>query len=234
MFFRAGDLHERAGLAREEALALPTAFHDQCDDRPRDPFDVPVWRPSGEDHPAWPSPWGWGRPGWHAECAAMAWATLGTSVDVLVGGQDLAYPHHAYQAAMVEAASGVAPFARRQLHVGLVSVNGAKMAKSTGNLVLVEDLLAKHSPAALRLLLLNRPWAEPWDYDEAELPEAAALLERLYAAAGTAGGGDAGGVLDALVADLDVPGAVSAALAGGGEAARLLLRVLGLSDATTV
>ena len=97
----------RAWTARPP-LELSAAFGDEPDDPLRDdPFDVPVWRPSGEHDPAWPSPWGWGRPGWHAECAAMAAATLGSSVDVLVGGEDLTFPHHAYQAAMVEAAVAV-------------------------------------------------------------------------------------------------------------------------------
>ena len=74
--------------------------------------------------PAWPSPWGWGRPGWHAECAAMAMATFGAGVDLLIGGQDLTFPHHAYQSAMVQAATSVAPFARGAMHVGAVHYQG--------------------------------------------------------------------------------------------------------------
>ena len=103
-----------SGLSRDRALALAREFGDNPDDPMReDPFDVPVWRPSTARDPAWPSPWGWGRPGWHAECAAMAMAAFGASVDLLIGGQDLTFPHHAYQSAMVQAATSVAPFARR-------------------------------------------------------------------------------------------------------------------------
>jgi cysteinyl-tRNA synthetase len=161
----------------------------------------------------------------------MAWAVCGSSIDVLVGGQDLAFPHHAYQSAMVEAASGVTPFARRQLHVGAVRHGGAKMAKSTRNLVLVGDLLAEHSGAAIRLLLLNRAWQRPWEYDAAQLSAAEDLLDRLYAAAArpsdSAGGKDS--VLGALLADLDVPGAVARALDERGATARAVLDLLKLT-----
>jgi L-cysteine:1D-myo-inositol 2-amino-2-deoxy-alpha-D-glucopyranoside ligase len=229
VYFRGAGVAERAGLDRDRALELAAAFGDDpTDPRKDDPFDVPVWRPSGEADPAWPSPWGWGRPGWHAECAAMAVATLGLAV--LVGGEDLAFPHHAYQAAMVEAAAGVTPFARRRLHVGAVALNGAKMAKSTGNLVLVADLLEHHQPAAVRLLLLDRPWSAGWEFRSGQLDAAAARLEGLYAAAarpGSESGHDA--VLAALLDDLDVGRALAVAEEEGGAAARFLLRVLSLA-----
>ena len=230
VYFRGAEVAERAGLERDRALELSAAFGDDpTDPRKDDPFDVPVWRPSGEADPAWPSPWGWGRPGWHAECAAMAAATLGLAVDVLVGGEDLAFPHHAYQAAMVEAAAGVTPFARRRLHVGAVRRDGVKLAKSTGNLILVADLLESHAPSAVRLLLLDRPWSTAWNVDLRQLDDASARLERLYAAAARADG-ERGreAVLAALLDDLDVPRALAVAEEEGGAAARFLLRVLAL------
>jgi cysteinyl-tRNA synthetase len=230
VYFRGAEVAERAGLERDRALELSAAFGDDPTDPRKDvPVDVPVWRPSGEADPAWPSPWGWGRPGWHAECAAMAAATLGLAVDVLVGGEDLAFPHHAYQAAMVEAAAGVTPFARRRLHVGAVRRDGVKLAKSTGNLILVADLLESHAPSAVRLLLLDRPWSRAWDVDLRQLDDAAARLERLYAAAARADG-ERGreAVLAALLDDLDVPRALAVAEEEGGAAARFLLRVLSL------
>lgn len=236
VFFRAGTAHERAGLDREQALALSEEFGDQAASASSqardDELDVAVWRRSADDQPAWPSPWGWGRPGWHAECAAMALTAHGASVDVLVGGADLAYPHHAQQAAMVEAVTGVSPFARAHLHVGTVSLGGAKMAKSTGNLVLVSDLLEQHSAAAVRLLLLHRPWAETWDFAEADLPAAESLAQELYAAAGRRGPDGAVAEVDRLLLrDLDVPAAVATAIEAGGPGARQLVRVLGLDDA---
>ncbi len=150
-----------------------------------------MWRAAGRGEAAWPSPWGDGRPGWHAECAAMALTTFGPALDLHAGGADLRFPHHAYEAAMAEAVTGVRPFARAWLHVGTVEFDGAKMAKSTGNLVLVTDVLATHPAAALRLLLLDRPWARPWEYRPADLDAAAGRLERLYAAA-SRGAGDGG------------------------------------------
>ena len=108
----------------------------------------------------------------------------GPRVDVLVGGEDLTFPHHAYQAAMVEAAVSVTPFARRMLHVGAVSKDGAKMAKSTGNLMLVADLLETAPAAAVRLMLLDRRWSEGWEFRPELLAAATDALHELYAAAG--------------------------------------------------
>ena len=106
VFFRGIGGVAASGLSRDRAAGLAREFGDNPDDPMReDPFDVPVWRPSTARDPAWPSPWGWGRPGWHAECAAMAMAAFGASVDLLIGGQDLTFPHHAYQSAMVQAAT---------------------------------------------------------------------------------------------------------------------------------
>ncbi len=229
VWFRGAHVPDRAGLDREAALELSTAYGDRPDDPAKDdPFDVAVWRPSCDQEPAWPSPWGWGRPGWHAECVAMALAVHGPSVDVLVGGHDLVYPHHAYQVAMAEAVTGVTPFARAQLHVGEVRIEGHKMAKSTGNLVLVDDLLRDLPPAALRLHLLHRRYDEPWDFDPAGLDQARTLLESLYAAAARPGSGEPGAVAAALLADLDVRGAVEVALDQGGESARQLITSLRL------
>jgi L-cysteine:1D-myo-inositol 2-amino-2-deoxy-alpha-D-glucopyranoside ligase len=195
-----------------------------------EPYDVAVWRTSGEGDPAWPSPWGPGRPGWHAECAAIAASVFGASVDLVAGGADLAFPHHAYQAAMVEAATGVRPFARARLSVGTVRVGGAKMAKSAGNLVLVDELLGHHSAAAIRLLILDRDWREPWDYRAEELDAAAGRLERLYTAAGRNSDrlSAVEAVTSALLTELDVPRALNVAEEGGGQAARQVLSTLAL------
>ena len=231
VWFRGADTVAASGLDRERALVLSRAYGDDPDDDAKDdPFDVPVWRPSGETDPAWPSPWGWGRPGWHAECAAMGLAVLGARIDVLAGGDDLTFPHHTYQSAMVAAATASEPFARRMLHVGAVHQDGAKMAKSTGNLTLVSDLLTDLPPAAVRLLLLDRPWAQPWEYHPAAVTAATARLERLYTAAGrlpsSTGATDA--AAERLLDDLDVPGALDVAEAEGGDAARLVMRTLAL------
>ncbi|QNG52791.1 cysteine--tRNA ligase [Pseudonocardia petroleophila] len=231
VWFRGAGVPAAAGLDVDTALALARANGDDPDDPRRDdPFDVPVWWPADDAGPSWPSPWGPGRPGWHAECAAMALATLGGTVDVLIGGADLAFPHHAYQVALATAATGAVPYARRRMPVGTVHVEGAKMAKSTGNLVLVGDLLARHPGAALRLLLLEREWTADWEYRPEDLDVAAERLDRLYRAAATGGGSDAdvAAVRTALLDDLDVPTAMGIALDAGGAAARQAVRTLAL------
>ena len=224
-----------AGLDRPAALRLAAEYGDHPDDPGRDdPFDVAVWQPSYGDQPAWQSPWGPGRPGWHAECAAMALHTFGPAVDVHAGGGDLRFPHHAYQAALAEAFTGVTLFARARLQIGVVGAAGAKMAKSAGNLVLVSDLLKDYPAAAIRLLILDRPWDQDWDYNQASLDEAAARLERLQAAAGRSdhaaaeSGAAVAAVRAALATDLDVPAALRIAEDSGGQAARVLGSLLGL------
>lgn len=233
VFFRGDHVPAAAGLSEAAALEASHVFGDQDDVPGRDsPFDVAVWRPSREEDPAWPSPWGWGRPGWHAECSAMAMACLGNSVDVLVGGADLTFPHHAYQAAMVEAATGVTPFARAVVHVGEVQLAGEKMAKSTGNLVLIGEVLQRHHAPAVRLALLNRPWDRPWECADTEFEKAAAVLEELHAAAGRSGGGGGANdeVLRLLLTELNVPDAVQLALSEGGVTARFLIDALKLRE----
>ena len=236
VYFRGAGVARAAVPDQEEALRLSAEYGDRPDDpRKDDPFDVAVWQASRDGEPAWASPWVAGRPGWHAECAAMALHSFGPAVDVQAGGGDLRFPHHAYQAGMAEVFTGVRPFARARLNVGVVRVAGAKMAKSAGNLVLVGDLLAGYPAAAVRLLILGRRWDEDWDYDRAGLDAAAARLERIAAAAGrpgraTAGNGRAAvaAVRAALACDLDVPAALRIAEDDGGPAARTLGSLLGL------
>ncbi|HVA60694.1 MAG TPA: cysteine--1-D-myo-inosityl 2-amino-2-deoxy-alpha-D-glucopyranoside ligase [Mycobacteriales bacterium] len=219
----------RAGLDQGRAGALVEEFgghHEAAENA----LDAVVWQSSSGDEPAWDSPWGRGRPGWHAECAAMALATFGSSVDVHAGGRDLAFPHHAFEAAMAEAATGVVPFARGWLHVGAVRKDGRKMAKSVGNLVLVGDLLASYPAPAVRLLILDRPWASDWDFEPAAVDAAAGKLQDVYAAAARSSGPTSAvpEVERALLDELDVPRALSIGLEAGGEAARRLSAILGL------
>lgn len=231
VYFRAGDLWERSGMSRDDALAVYSERGGRTDDPAKaDPFDAAVWQRSEEGEPAWDSPWGPGRPGWHVECAAMATTLLGLSIDVHAGGEDLAYPHHTYENAMVEAATGVTPFSRAWMHVGTVTRGGEKVAKSTGNLVFVMDLLQRWQPQAVRLHILNRRWSESWEFAEEDLAGAEKLLEDLWSATGRPGGSDAAvtAALEALLDDLDVPTALGIAVGEGGEAAREVAKVLAL------
>jgi cysteinyl-tRNA synthetase len=233
VYFRGAGVAERAGLGRAGALALSGEFGGRPDDPAKDdPLDVAVWQAGEPGHPAWNSPWGPGRPGWHAECAAMAMSVFGPAVDVHAGGADLRFPHHAYHAAMAEAFTGVRPYARAWFHIGVVTIEGAKMAKSAGNLVLLDDLLAAHPAGVVRLMILDRPWARGWDYRPELLETAAARLEALYQAAARNATGDAaalGELRRLLAADLNVPAALDLATDAGGAAARTLASVLGLT-----
>jgi cysteinyl-tRNA synthetase len=160
----------------------------------------------------------------------MVLASYGCGVDVHGGGADLAYPHHACEAGLVEAATGVKPFARTWLRAGVVQAQGQKMAKSAGNLVLVDDLLRDHTPAVLRLLCLGRPRREPWSYLPELMDRAAAQLDELYSAAAKPGAVSAvEAVADALLGDLNIPAALQIASESGGPAARALIDVLALS-----
>lgn len=233
LWFRGERATPPDGMSEEEAArrladhGAPTSAHGS---HPEGPRDAPIWVPSADDEPGWPSPWGRGRPGWHAECAAMALALLGPGLDVHSGGADLAFPHHVYETAMAEAATGVRPFARSWLHVGMVHHRGAKMAKSTGNLVLVDDLLQRWPPEALRLYILSRPWHEAWEFDEAGVAAASERIEGLWRAAGRPGHDEvaAAEMLAALFDDLDVARAVGLAEEAGGLAARELAATIGL------
>jgi cysteinyl-tRNA synthetase len=234
VFFRGGQVAARAGLDRAAALARAAEFGGRPEDPAKaDPLDVAVWLASEPGHPAWQSPWGPGRPGWHAECAAMAMSVFGPAVDIHAGGADLRFPHHAYHAAMAEAFTGVRPYARAWFHVGTVTVDGAKMAKSSGNLVLLDKLLASHPPAVVRMMILDRRFGASWDYRPALAEAAAARLEALYAAAGRPGRGSEEAALGELrrllTGNLEIPAALDVATEAGGAAARTLASVLAVS-----
>lgn len=238
VWFRGDGVASRAGLTEEQALELGReGGHPAAEPGRAAHFDVPIWHSTDNaadpPEPAWPSPWGPGRPGWHAGCTVMALARLGSSLDLHAGGADLRYPHHAYESAMAESVSGVTPFARAWMHVGTVRVEGRKMAKSTGNLVLVRDLLKTTRPAALRLALLDRPWAQSWDFSDDVLAAADHRLDALYSAAGQPGEAPDAVTAEltaALLDDLDVTRALDVVLdnPGAGGAARQLVRLLGL------
>jgi len=233
VYFRGAAAGRRAVPDQATALRLAAEYGDEPgDERKDDPLDVAVWRPSHRGEPGWASPWGTGRPGWHAECAAMALHEFGPAIDVQAGGGDLRFPHHAQQAALAEAFTGVAPFSRARMNVGVVQVAGAKMAKSAGNLVLINELLKEYPAAALRLLILDRRWDQDWEFSRKALDTAGARLERLHTAAGRpergAGGSALAAVRAALARDLDVPAALRIAEDEGGPAARSLGSLLGL------
>ena len=182
----------------------------------KDPLDAIVWMAARPGEPAWTSSFGPGRPGWHVECAAIASEYLGTRFDVQAGGSDLIFPHHEMSACHARVASGdPAAFARVYAHAGMVGLDGQKMSKSLGNLVLVSDLLsAGVDPMAIRLALLAHHYRGDWEWSDAVLASAGQRLERWRRAVSLPAGPPAEPVLAAvracLARDLDAPGALAA------------------------
>ncbi len=204
-----------SGLSRDDMCAL-FAERGGDPDRPgkRDPLDCLLWQRQHGDDPAWDSPYGAGRPGWHIECAAIALHHLGAGFDLQGGGSDLVFPHHEMCAAEAQVARGGAAFAKAYSHVGMVAYGGHKMSKSRGNLVLVSALRTGGvDPRAIRLALLSHHYREAWEW-RWELLDAAEERLRRWESAVNRGGPDAGPVVDAVRAaladDLDAPRALAA------------------------
>ena len=148
----------------------------------KDPADFVLWKPSTDDQPGWPSPWGRGRPGWHLECSAMSEAHLGVTFDIHGGGQDLIFPHHENEIAQSVCAHDGAPFVKYWMHNGYLTVDGEKMSKSLGNFHTVHDLLDNTPGEAIRLALLSAHYRQPLDFSLQSLDEAKGQLDRLYTA----------------------------------------------------
>ncbi|MDI3339261.1 MAG: cysteine--tRNA ligase [Sphaerobacter sp.] len=190
---------------------------DPNDPRKENPLDFILWQAQQPNEPAWPSPWGPGRPGWHIECSAMAYRYLGPQIDIHGGGGDLIYPHHESEIAQAEGFTQQTPFARFWVHVAMVRYQGEKMSKSLGNLVLVRDVLRDHTADALRLYLLSHHYRDSFEYEDdgpARFEPLAELLRRATRLPG--GSGPALSVADehhafftAIADDIDTPAAIS-------------------------
>ena len=146
----------------------------------KNPMDFVLWKPSTPELPGWDSPWGRGRPGWHIECSAMSAAHLGETIDIHAGGTDLLFPHHENEIAQSTCAHGGKVFARFWMHNGMLTFDGRKMSKSLGNVLHVHELVQKHPPEALRLLLLRGHYRQPLDWSDAAIAQAISTLDGWY------------------------------------------------------
>lgn len=185
-------------------------------DRPgkKDPLDCLLWQAERQGEPAWDSVLGRGRPGWHVECSAISLTHLGMDVDIVGGGNDLAFPHHEMGAAEAHAATGDWPYARAYVHAGMVGLDGQKMSKSRGNLVFVSSLRAAGTdPMAVRLGMLSHHYRTDWYWTSGDLSTANERLERWREATRALAGAPVEPVLDSvrqrLADDLDAPGALA-------------------------
>lgn len=179
-------------LERAEMLPIANERGNRPDDpHKRHPLDFVLWQAQAPGEPAWESPWGPGRPGWHIECSALSTHHLGPSVDLHGGGSDLIFPHHECEIAQSEAVTGQRPFVRAWLHSAMVEHEGAKMSKSLGNLIMIADLLERWSPDTLRLYLGRHHYRQVWAHDPAELTDSERLAQTLLdAVTATSGAGE--------------------------------------------
>ena len=138
----------------------------------RNPFDFALWKKQKPGEPAWDSPWGPGRPGWHIECSVMSSRYLGSRIDIHGGGQDLIFPHHENERAQSEAALGVRPWVKYWMHTGMLTIEGTKMSKTLKNIIGLKEALSRHDPATLRTWVLSAHYRTQLDYDEKSLEQA--------------------------------------------------------------
>jgi cysteinyl-tRNA synthetase len=202
------------------------------DEAKRSPMDFALWKAAKAGEPAWDSPWGKGRPGWHIECSAMSLDLLGEGFDLHGGGEDLAFPHHENERAQAEGAGH--PFARHWIHSGMVTVGGDKMSKSLGNFTTVDEALADHDARAVRLAMLQAHYRRAADLGPDELGAAARAVERLDAlfrrAEGRTDARADQATLDAFRAAMDDDFDTAHAVAGIFDAARRANRAIDDGD----
>ena len=151
------------------------------DDVKHNPADFALWKAQKPGEPAWNSPWGMGRPGWHIECSAMSMKYLGETFDIHCGGKDLLFPHHENEVAQSECATGK-PFANYWMHNGFINIDNEKMSKSAGNFFTVRDILKEYAPEDVRMFMLSAHYRSPVNFSRDMIAQAHASLQRLYTA----------------------------------------------------
>jgi cysteinyl-tRNA synthetase len=180
VYFRVRRFPGYGKLSGQSLEDLEAGARIEVDAAKEDPLDFVLWKASKAGEPAWPSPWGPGRPGWHIECSAMSMKYLGETLDIHGGGRDLVFPHHENELAQSEAANG-RPFARYWVHHGLLTIDQEKMSKSLGNFFTIKEVLGKFPAEVVRFFLISSHYRSPLDFSDAALAEAETALLRLYA-----------------------------------------------------
>ena len=178
VYFRVAKDADYGKLSGRHLEDMQAGARIEVDERKEHPMDFALWKSSKPGEPAWESPWGKGRPGWHIECSAMNLHHLGEQIDIHGGGNDLVFPHHENEIAQTESITGK-PFARYWVHNGMMQFAGEKMSKSLGNLVTIDDFLKAHEGDVLRMMILNSSYRNPLTYSEEVVQQAERALERL-------------------------------------------------------
>lgn len=181
VYFRVDKKADYGKLSGRKLEDMRAGSRIEIDERKENPLDFALWKAAKPGEPAWDSPWGKGRPGWHIECSAMSSSHLGEQIDIHGGGNDLVFPHHENEIAQSEAHSGKS-FSRFWIHNGMLQLSGEKMSKSLGNLITIEAFLADHGADALRMMVLNSGYRNPLTFNDEVIGQAERALERLQSA----------------------------------------------------
>ena len=182
VYFRVGQDSDYGKLSRHTGEELLAGARIDVDERKENATDFALWKATKAGEPAWESPWGQGRPGWHIECSAIVLRHLGPQIDIHGGGQDLIFPHHENEIAQSESHTGRVPFARFWVHNGLVQMGDTKMSKSLGNFVTIREALEQYSADALRLAVLTSHYRSPMSYSDESMQAAERGIKRLLQA----------------------------------------------------
>jgi cysteinyl-tRNA synthetase len=181
VYFIVGRFKNYGKLSGQNPDEMKSGARIEPGDKKQEPLDFALWKKSKPGEPAWQSPWGAGRPGWHIECSTMSSKFLGLPFDIHGGGMDLRFPHHENEIAQAEAATGK-PFAHIWMHIGLLTVDGEKMSKSLGNIVNVKDILKREDAESIRMFFTQAHYRSPPDFSEQALQDIHQSLTRIYRA----------------------------------------------------
>lgn len=179
VYFSTKKFHEYGKLSKQPLEDLEAGARIDVNEKKRDAMDFALWKKQKEGEPAWESPWGMGRPGWHIECSAMANKYLGKTIDIHSGGQDLIFPHHENEIAQSECANGQI-FANYWMHNGYININNQKMSKSLGNFFTVRDIAKKYDYEIIRFFMLSAHYRNPVNFSDVLMEQAKSAVERVY------------------------------------------------------
>ncbi len=179
VYFNARKFSGYGKLSHQKLDDLEAGARIEINEKKLDPMDFALWKKQKQGEPAWDSPWGKGRPGWHIECSTMASKYLGNTIDIHGGGADLVFPHHENEIAQSEARTGK-PFAKYWMHSAFVNINNQKMSKSLNNFFTAREVLQKYSMEVIRLFMLSGHYRTPLNFNVELLEQAKSALDRLY------------------------------------------------------
>ncbi|MDA8083197.1 MAG: cysteine--tRNA ligase [Nitrospiraceae bacterium] len=179
VYFEVAKFGDYGKLSKRDPDDMMAGARIEVNEKKKSPMDFALWKASKEGEPAWDSPWGPGRPGWHIECSAMSLEHLGETFDIHGGGADLIFPHHENEIAQSEAFTGK-PFVKYWVHNGFITVDKEKMSKSLGNFFTIKEILGKFDSEAIRFFLLSTHYRSPIEFSDEQLKEAEASIDRYY------------------------------------------------------